>query len=499
MIAPRIATLMGLLALAGGARADTEINLWPGPVSRLDASGNEVSRETLGPLFFSKPLADGGVSSGFRPFVVQHTSAAGQLVTRQVLYPLYFYRGYGDASTWSLFELVNKTSRAPGAVEPMDEDFAVWPFYFTRKSASGEGDYQAVFPIRGTLVNFMGYDRLAWTLFPLYVESERHGAMTTYAPWPFYRRYSGTQSGFGLWPLYGATQGPGASTHTFALWPVYWDNTVAPKDDAPAGTPPQRQFGIFPLYTRDSGPGSISENYLWPFFGYSDRTVPDRYHETRYLWPIFVQGEGDGRLLNRWGPFYTHSWSAKGSDRVWIGWPLWNEETWQSDGVSQDYQRLFYFVYWSLKQRSLANPSAAPAVKTHVWPIVSRWDNGRGHVQVQVPSPLEVFFPHNDMVRETWTPLFAAFRYEATSAAESRTSLLWNALTWYRNDVERTREFHLGPLFSSSTRGESVRYRFAQGLFTLSRDGASAPWKALWLDFSAKPAKTSPSSEPTVK
>ena len=496
MTALRFTALLGLMAAAGILRAGTETNRWPGPVTRQDASGTELSWEAAGTLLFSKPLPEGVTSSGFRPFFVQHTSAAGQVMTREVLYPLYFYRGYGDASTWSIFELINKSSKAPGAVQPMDEDLAIWPFYFSRKSATGDGDYEGVFPLRGTLLNFLGYDRLSWTLFPLYVQTAHRGALTTYAPWPIYRQYGGTQAGFGLWPLYGSSRGPGGSSHTFALWPVFWDNTVVPDPEAPEGTPPQRQFGVFPLYTRETGPGSISETYLWPFFGYSDRTQPDRYHETRYLWPLFVQGKGDGRLLNRWGPFYTHSWSAKGSDRVWIGWPLWNEETWESDDVSQDYQRLFYFVYWSLTQRSLSNPDAAPAVKTHVWPVVSAWDNGRGHVQVQIPSPFEVFFPHNEMMRETWTPLFAVYRYEATSPAASHTSLLWNAVTWSRDDARKTHEFHLGPLFSAVSKGDAVRYAFGNGLVSFSREGAVSPWRALWLDFSEKRAKPVPQAHP---
>src|SRR5206468_10740909 len=63
-----------------------------------------------------------------------------------------------------------------------------------------------------------------------------------------------------------------------------------------------------------------SETYLWPFFGYSDRTAPASYHEIRYLWPLFVQGRGD-HYINRWAPFYTHSVNH-GYDKQWFLWPV---------------------------------------------------------------------------------------------------------------------------------------------------------------------------------
>ena len=179
--------------------------------------------------------------------------------------------------------------------------------------------------------------------------------------------------------------------------------------DKPPGTAPGTEFGVLPLYTRETNPGYVSENYVWPFFGYTERTLPYRYSEKRYLWPFFVQGHGDDRLVNRWGPFFTHS-NIKGTDSTWVGWPLWHHTKWVDGDIHQSKTQFFYFIYWSLVQTSVPHPSVAPAYKRHIWPIVSIWDNGAGSRQVQVPSPIEVFFPDNPEMRETWTPLFSVYR-----------------------------------------------------------------------------------------
>ena len=245
------------------------------------------------------------------------------------------------------------------------------------------------------------------------------------------------------------------------------------------------KLGFLPFYTRDTGPGYISENYAWPFFGYTHRTLPDHYNERRYFWPFLVQGHGDNRFVNRWAPFYTHS-VIKGTDKTWYAWPLIRAERWQSDGIAHEKSQFFYFLYWSLTQRSLTNPAAAPASKTHIWPLFSAWDNGAGHRQLQVLSPLEIFFQNNRPVRELYSPLFAIYRFEARGPAEAHWSLFWNAVSWHRAPARR--EFHLGPLVSVRSNGATRRVALGAGLLGWRRETASGGWKFFLFDFSRQPA-----------
>ncbi len=190
----------------------------------------------------------------------------------------------------------------------------------------------------------MGYDKIGWDLFPLYAKTEKGGATTTYTPWPILRITKGTESGFAIWPLFGHDERPGVYSRKYFLWPLTWNNTLQPADDKPPGTPAKRQVGVLPFYTGEWSADGVNENYLWPFFSYTDRVAPTRYHETRYFWPFLVQGRGDAKYVNRTGPFYTHS-IRKGVDKTWVLWPLWRRMAWTESGVAQTKTQFFYFLY----------------------------------------------------------------------------------------------------------------------------------------------------------
>jgi hypothetical protein len=445
----RLTALLGLAAAASAFRAEAyEVNAWPAFVLQKAPSGQTESWTGAGPLLFSgpAPAPDTGTASGFRPFYVKGPGDGS--VKTDILYPLFFFRKYPDAYKWSVFQLINgegidaSVTRAGGAT---DRHFDIWPFYFSHETGDPVDSYHALLPIYGTVKYRVGFDRLSWVLFPLYAESTSKGTNSTYTPWPFIKVLRGRENGFAVWPLIGVKSGPGPIRHFYCLWPLIWNNVTEPKPDAPETDAPGTEFGILPLYTREKSPGVISENYLWPFFGYTERTIPYRYSEKRYFWPFLLQGRGDDRVLNRWGPFYTYS-NTKGTASTWVVWPFWHRGTFADGDIAQSKTQFFYFLYWSLDETSVSRPWLAPAYKRHIWPLVSIWDNGAGSRQVQIPSPIEVFFADNPDIRKTWTPLFSIYRYDHKPTGESRNSLLWNAVTWRRSAAQGLEEFHIGPL-----------------------------------------------------
>jgi len=483
----RFSIALGLWAAMAAARAEAEeSNLWPAEVEQVDASG-VASWSALGPLLFSRPGTAGERVSGFRPIYLQRKTSDGVIAEYAVLYPLFVYRSYDEMYHWSFFELINRDARKPGApVNPVTEEqtFDIWPFYFSRNTGDPATSYHGVFPIGGTIMNHLWNDQIKWVLFPLYVQTTKGGATTTFTVWPIIRSTRGTSQGFGVWPLFGHLTRPGAFDRQFYLWPLIWNNTVQPASDKPAGTPPTRQVGFLPFYTSQEGPESVSKAYLWPFFGYTDRPIPDHFHETRYFWPFLVQGHGDQRMVDRWGPFYTHS-DIKGMDKTWILWPLWRQARWIDGKVAQTKSQFAYFLYWKLEQRSTTNPAAAPAAKTHFWPFISLWDNGAGRRQLQVLSPFEVFFPDNDEVRASWTPLFALYRRDE-SPSGTRSSLLWDAITWDHRPAEARSEFHLGPLLSVEKQFQARRVAVGNGLFGWKRGDDGRGWSFFWMEFPHK-------------
>ena len=92
-----ITALLGLLVGAVCVHAIPEVNTWPGPVSQLDAEGNAISWNGLGPFLFSKPDPEGGTVHGFRPFYVERTKSDGGVRNLSIFYPLFYYRNYDDS------------------------------------------------------------------------------------------------------------------------------------------------------------------------------------------------------------------------------------------------------------------------------------------------------------------------------------------------------------------------------------------------------------------
>ncbi len=484
--------LLACLGFAAGwvalGRAE-ERNVWPVRVEQTNATGGVTATAWAGPFAVEKSQPEGGKVAGFRPFYLQRTNAAGRRIEVSTLYPLFTYRADDDSYTWSVFNLINRSGPNPGSSPPLatvhHKRFDIWPFYFSRDTGDPATSYRGLLPIGGSIKSFFGYERISWVLFPLYTEVTTRGATTTLTPWPIVRVTRGAETGFAIWPLFGWRERPNQFQQRYLVWPLMWKNSVQPKADDPAGTPPTEQIGFIPFYTRETRPGYFDQNFVWPFFGTTNRTQPYVYRETRYLWPFFVQAKGDQRMINRWGPFYTHS-VIKGYDKTWIVWPLWRQAHWAEDGVDQCQVSALFRVYWSLEQRSLANPSAAPATKTHLWPLFSGWDNGAGRRQYQVLSPFEAFFPHNDIVRQNWTPLVALYRYDQTAPGENRSSLLWDAVTWERHTNEARTAFHLGPLFSVETHADEKLIAVGNGLLSWHR--TSGAWHFLWLNFPAQRA-----------
>jgi hypothetical protein len=499
---PRLTTLLGLAAVtvARAQPADHERNFWPLAVERRDQSGGVDSWSAAGPLLFRTPATDqaGGSDHGFRPIWVQRDSAAGDLRAGYFLYPLFSYSADAVNYQWSVFELVRHWGRREGA-PPLESAFdrrretEVFPVWFSRTSGDPARDYRGLFPLHGTVRDKLGVERLSWTLFPLYTQSERRGATTTSTPWPFVRVTRGTAQGWSIWPLYGRVEQPGVSSRTTYLWPLGFSHTRLPAADDPAGTPPQRDVGFLPFYARRAGPGYISETFLWPFFGYTAQTAPQSYAEQRYLWPLFVQGRGEGVRVNRWAPFYTHS-NRKGYDKQWVAWPLVRHAEWREGGIDRKRTQLLYFLYWGEEQRIAARPEARPATLTHLWPFLSHWDDGAGRVQWQAFSPLDVFFGRNEKVRLAWSPLFALARHEQSAPGRERTTLLWNAVSWSSDRTRESSEFHLGPILGITRQGGEKRIAIGHGLLGLRRT-AGGGWRPFWLDFSE--ARTSVSTPAT--
>ncbi|MES2697947.1 MAG: hypothetical protein V4773_31085 [Verrucomicrobiota bacterium] len=480
-----------------------EENLWPYIVRQSDPIERRVDAWTgAGPFLFNKPAADflNRTAHGFRPLWVQFDTPEGEFRAGHFLYPIFSYTVDENTYKWSIFELIRLTGRRPSAAPPTSTfdarggEFEIFPIWFSRQTGNPEFSYRGLFPIYGTVKNKLFLEKFSWTLFPLYGRNEKRGGVTTFAPWPFIRVRSGATKGWGLWPLYDHLERPGVLDSTYYLWPLGYNITRQPHPDDPAGTAPRRDIGALPFYASSTGPGYVNKDFLWPFFGYTERTAPLRYSERRYFWPFVVQGRGDQRYVSRYAPFYTHSIS-KGVDKQWYMWPLVRRAAWVDEGIARERTQFLYFLYWSEEQRAAGRTNSPTAELTHVWPLVSSWDNGAGRRQWQFPSPLEVFFTGNAKVRQTWSPFFTLAKHDQRAPGDARTSFLWDAITWEKRASEDRSELHVGPLFNMTRQAETKRIAIGNGLFGFTREPGRG-WRPFWLDFPSKKDKSSPAAPP---
>jgi len=482
--------------LTVGARA-REYNAWPFWVGQTAGETAEPveSWTAAGPLLFHGvlPASDAPEQTvgGLRPLYVQKANDPQGKIDTYILYPLFTYHSSPDGYRWSLVSLINHYHDSSGGTansgtsQAEPQGFDLWPVYFSRQTDDPATSYHAVFPIYGSVVKRFGEDRMTWVIFPLYARFEKRNVTTTTTPWPFIKVLRGEGNhGFAFWPLFGWRAKAGAYREQFYLWPFFYKD-----EHALWQAEPDEKLGVLPFYASETSAAVTSETYLWPFFGYTDRTAPVHYHETRYFWPFFVQGRGDAIYVNRWGPFYTHS-IRRGVDKTWVLWPFWRHQTWTDSGLNQTRNQFLWFFYHSTEQRSARNPALASARKTHLWPLVSVWDNGAGRKQVQVLSLFAALFPSNEPIQLTWDPLFSLYRYERESPGDTRHTVFWNFISYHHTPGQR--EFHLGPIVSVESGTAANRVALGGGLLGLKRETPGSHWQFFAFEFKRPSAKAAP-------
>jgi hypothetical protein len=375
-------------------------------------------------------------------------------VKTDILYPLFFYRRYSDSYKWSILQLVNHdgilddVTKAGG---PTDKHFDLWPFYFSHETADPIDTYHGLFPIYGTIKYRLGFDRLSWVLFPLYRREPEKGHAHDLRPLALRAREAGR--GKRVRDLAAIRGHEGARPRAALLLPLapHLGQHARPAPRGAGGKRPRDAVRLHPLLHARGEPPVCQRELRRALLRVHRPHVALPLQRKRYFWPFVVQGRGDVRNLDRWGPFlqpFQHQGHRLDVDRLAVLAP--DDVGRRRHPAVKD--AVLLFPYWSLDETSEDHPSWAPAYKRHIWPLVSIWDNGAGSRQVLVPSLTEVFFPDNPDIRAAWAPLFSVYRFDRQPTGETRSSLLWDAVTWRRDATRDLVEFHLGPVLGMRRR-----------------------------------------------
>lgn len=454
-------------------------NFWPFQyVREADIDGRPHRMSALGPIWSLKTAPE-LETTAVRPISVNFSDTLLQENRFHLIYPFFNHKVSPQGTEWDSFQLIFSSRRIATDTVPAHTRFEAWPLFWYNDTGSPATSYWAFAPFYGEFKNRFWSDHIRFTLFPLYLRVTKKDEVKTSIPWPFIQILDGPESsGFEFWPLYGKNTrtGPKAYSHTYALWPIYYNytNTVA------ESAQPYKRFGVLPFYTRESAEGMISKTYGWPFFGYTREFEPrPSYNETRYFWPFIVQGRGEEKYVNRLLPIYSHE--KRGTyEKHWYGWPLLKKESWQDGALTVKRNSIFYFLWWDEYQSAKTQTGLFQARKNHLWPIYSYWNNGAGIRQFQTLSPFEVFFPNNDVIREKYSPLFALYRYDSRPHSTTH-SALWDLITIESHGSDGV--IQIGPLFELIRTGNHAYIELFKGLAGFGIEDGQRKRRIFWSDF----------------
>jgi hypothetical protein len=380
------------------------------------------------------------------------------------LYPLLTLDRYGSEYRWQLLQLLSFSGGR-------DQDggarrrFTLFPLYFQQRGDAPSDNYTALFPLGGTLRGRLMRDEIRFALFPLYSRTRKKDVVTENYLYPVFhlRRGEGLR-GWQVWPLageerkevtwttngFGEVELVGGHEKTFALWPVFLDQTTGI-----GTTNPGQLRAVWPLFTWFRSANRDSTTLLWPLFTVTEDREK-RYHEVDAPWPLIVFARGAGKTTSRVWPFFSHARSTNLESAFYL-WPLYKYNRFHTDALERERTRLLFFLYSELGE--LNRETGARRERRDFWPFWTWRREFNGDMRLQLFAPVEPLLPNNKSVERNWSPLWSFWRAETDApTGRSSRSLLWNLYRSERAPETRKCSLLFGLFqYHSDARGRQVR------------------------------------------
>ena len=341
------------------------------------------------------------------------------------------------------------------------------PFYFSQYGYDADSNYAAIFPLGGTVKNFLGKNRVDWFLWPLWVRTQNNGFTNYWFPWPFLNYVKGQDHhGFAIWPLGGHYYKNATYDNRYFLWPFIYNYRQQLRADEY-----HVKKGFLPFFAYERSPRVKDLSCVWPIWG--DRyEIEPRYEEHRLFWPLWIRGDGENITIRRWAPFYTYR-KEKNYKKQWWLWPLVKRTIRQEKSRMVRQEQFLYFVIWNQRQQ-VGNFRAQ---KSHFWPLFSYWNSGNDEVQLQIVSPLEVFFQGNRAVQKLYNDFFALYRYLRIKD-EHRYQWFWNFIQ--ASSSSKGRSCHVAFLLDSQMDATKNELVICKGLVHYKKTEEGKKWYFFW-------------------
>jgi hypothetical protein len=300
--------------------------------------------------------------------------------------------------------------------------YRLWLFPFLMgRDARGES-YAGLFPLYGSVHEFIGQDEIDFVLFPLYARLQQNDQETVHWLWPLISRTTAPGlERFRVLPFYGRASCEGVYEKRTILWP-FWSSVryLDPRE-------PGHGFLLFPLYGRVETTQQTTWTVLPPLIRWSEGPT---LRERNVPWP-FVQT------------------SAGETDKFYL-WPLWG---WKSSG--DEVKRFYLWPFVEQRERHSARatvrrfelqpvvfveswwdaspppPDLQPAARyVRVWPLMSYAREGE-HKRVRVPDLW--FAKRTRPIERNLAPLWTLYTHESGPGG-FEDELLWGLFRYRRQD-----------------------------------------------------------------
>jgi len=405
----------------------------------VDLLGHDRNR-VAGPFFERRTADDGRAFTALRPLVSRLADPPTDRDLRELLWPIGMRKDFGGETDWRFlnafghdFDNTDRDSRYR---------YSLFPIVFGGRDKQQEG-YFAVFPIGGTIHEFLGRDRILFVLFPLYARSAVNEVVTQDVLWPVVSWTKGDDvSRFRVFPFYGKSVNAGRWSKRFVLWPV-WTSVRYDYPESPGGG-----FILFPLFGHTRTTGQESWMAVPPLFRWS------RSEERRVLncpWPFFQYSSGDINKLYLW--------------------PLWGRKTvvveksrWS--GVLQP-------AHGGGATDGTDRPPGRIKSAFFLWPVVNAYEAERGGARLRRFRVAPVFFS------ESTAAMPAEGQGDRTQEVVNRYVKVWPLGSYLREkDNSLFRTLDLWPL--KRTGGIERNYAPLWTLYSRVRVGGAVEDELLW-------------------
>lgn len=435
---------------------------------QVDAHG-DTRLKVAGPFFEMAQSTQGWRMVAVRPFYsqVDSTDPAGRRLARDYLWPLGTRRDLGNESQSRYLLLFSFRHDEP---QPKQRyRFWLLPIYYQGRDARGHR-YAAVFPLGGTIREFLGRDEISFVLFPLRSTSRLNDLRTSNWLWPLISETKGDGTyRMRFFPFYGRSVLEGHYEKRFVLWPI-WNSVRYDYAKSRGGgyilfplwghvklTDQETWWAIPPLFRYTRGEQQNVLYCPWPFV----QRVKGKDVEKFYLWPLWTQ--------KRIGDYNSRA----------VLWPLISDKTWVSGGEKGHRFMLLPVFTWETRRLiEESDPAQPPRMRAHrFWPVYSYRREGTDSRF----RTLELWpFAPAASVERNWAPFWTIFS-RVRSEDGRDTELLWGL---YRSEQrgEDGRAYSLFPLFDwrREEGGGAGSWSFLKGLLGRERAGSHRSWRLLY-------------------